>query len=415
MIRMVLFSIFISLVLAGCGSGSQEASHQNTQILCGTQVQKNTSLWQLMNEVYLWNDRLDPSTDPADFESFTALLEDVKAKNPEDRFSSVLQPRRGNFEDAINTGVVNDNGLAVTLSRSQDQLLAGIIWPGSPADLLGIKRGDAIISINNNTVVDILQNESNPLPVIDELIYGSPNAIEIRWQNSAGAQQQGLLERREFAIETLFHDEIIETEQGKIGYVVFVIFIPQAVEPLNAVFQRFLDAQVDHLIIDLRLNGGGCCMDTQLESQIAGENVIGKLAGRTIFNENQSDRNTSSYFALNNSIPAFDMDSVTFLTGKGTASASEGMIAALTPYIDVKLVGETTYGKNARQGIYDICGETVFITQFTGENADGFRVPSEGLTPTCFAEDTFNADWGDEADPLLAEALFLYRNGYCSS
>ncbi|MEW6995436.1 S41 family peptidase [Colwelliaceae bacterium MEBiC 14330] len=407
----------VMLVLVACVNQEPENNEDlldGIEISCGTQLEKNESLWRVLTRRYLWNDALDQTTNLSDFDSLSALINDVKQKNPQDRYSSVQLPNAGSLSDAIENGTMTDNGLILTFSHDRQAVIAKFVWPKSSANELGIKRGNKIISISGVSIADLLVAESEPQNTIIDLLYASKE-VAIRWQDHNDEEYQGVLTRRRFELETVFHSEVINTELGKVGYLVFSMFLPKSVAELNAVFEQFVDDEVEHLIIDLRVNGGGCCLDGQIESQIAGDYVIGKLAGRIFFNDNLSDGNSENYFALNNSIPAFNMDSVTFLTSKDTASASEGLISALSPYIDVKMVGDNTYGKTAGQGIYQICGETVYITEVTAENANGERIPSEGLSPTCYVEDNVKPLWGDPSDSVLAEALYLYQNGHCSN
>lgn len=415
----ILIFIGVLSAISACNSNAinnetDDDSLNGIEISCDTQLEKNQSLWRVLNKRYLWNDKLDQTTNLAEFDALSALIEDVKQKNPQDRFSSVPPQEAGSIVNAIESGAVIDNGLALALSHDRTAVIAKLIWPNSPASQLGIKRGYKIISIADTLIADLLAVEDDPESTITNLLYFNEK-VSIRWQDHNDEEHQGELTRRSFELDTVFHSEVINTESGKIGYLVFSIFLPKSVSEINSVFEKFVETEVDHLVIDLRVNGGGCCLDGQLESQIAGDHVIGKLAGRTMFNENLSNRNSQSFFNLNNSIPAFNMDSVTFLTSKGTASASEGLISALSPYIDVKMVGDHTYGKNVGQGIHNICGEMVHISEFTNENAIGERIPSEGLLPNCYAQDTYKASWGEPSDPVLAEALYLYHNGYCSN
>ncbi|WP_448549231.1 S41 family peptidase [Thalassotalea fusca] len=407
---------FIVLALVGCvneDKNKDDAPLGNIEISCATQLDKNESLWRVLNYRYFWNDELDQSTNLSDFDSLAALIEDVKRKNPQDRFTSIQLPETGSLVDAIENGSMLDNGLTLTFSNDRSAVLAKLVWPNSPASELGIKRGNKIISISGVSIADLLASEEEPQKTIIDLLYNS-NEVAIHWQDHNNDEHHGVLSQRRFDLQTVFHSEVINIEASKVGYMVFSMFLPTSVPELNNAFELFIDAEVEHLIIDLRANGGGCCVDG-LESQIAGDYVIGNLAGRTIFNDNLSDRNSSFLFGLNDSIPAFNMNSVTFLTSKNSASASEGLISKLSPYIEVNTVGEQTYGKTAGQAIHSICGETVYLTEFTIENAIGERIPPEGLSPTCYVEDTFKPIWGDPTDPVLAEALYLYNNGYCSN
>lgn len=396
---------FMVVVLSGC-----DEEQAKIQIQCDTQAQKNESLWQVLNEHYLWEERLDANTNPAEFTSLEALLNDVKAKNPVDRFSYVSKPNQFEFNDLVD-GRAPGNGIDVTLSKKQNELFVSLVWPNSSASKLGLERGNKILSVDRQNVNSIIESTEQPASVLNEKFQ--QKQVEITWQDTMNNLRQGTLVSEEFTVDTVIHHQVIETEYGKVGYLVFMLFIPKAVDELNAVFQSFLEEGVEHLFVDLRYNGGGCCVN--LESQIAGENVIGKYSGQLIHNKKQSHLNSKGYFALNDGIKAFDMDSVTFLTGKRTASASEAVITNLMPYIDVKLVGEKTYGKAAGTTSIDICGETVNYTVAKNENADGFSDYFDGLDVTCTVEETTLSAWGKLQDPLLSEAVFLYEKGYCSN
>jgi C-terminal processing protease CtpA/Prc len=50
-----------------------------------------------------------------------------------------------------------------------------------------------------------------------------------------------------------------------------------------------------------------------------------------------------------------DLKKVAFITTKGTASASEMVINSLQPFVDVSIIGDTTYGKPVGMNAKNIC------------------------------------------------------------
>ena len=86
-------------------------------------------------------------------------------------------------------------------------------------------------------------------------------------------------------------------------------------------------------------------------------------------NDKQSSRNTSYRFeAKPQALAATRL--VVIATG-GSASASEAVINGLRPYMDVKVVGDTTYGKPVGQYGFDFCQKVLYPVAFLVTNAHG--------------------------------------------
>jgi len=400
------------LTLSACNGSGEKQTQNVTPLSCHSQAEKNQYLWQILNEHYLWQEQLDQQTQVANFSSLQTLLGDVTKKNPIDRFSFIQTNDGIDFQQLILEGVGISYGMDYQIPPDNSALVITQVFNQGSAAELGLKRGDKITHIAGKSIAKAVADTTlNTEQFNSKRIAG--HKVEIQWQNAHGLHS-GTLEHRQIKVNTVTHQQIIHTEHHKIGYLVFYLFTATAAEELNQSFAHFAQAQVDRLIIDLRYNGGGCCLDSPLESQIAGENVLGKLAGRFFHNSKQSQKNSQEYFTLEPGAPTLNMDQVIFLTSGATASASEATINKLKPYIDVKLVGQRTYGKPVGSASFNICGETAFLTTARSENAHGVGDYFDGLAVDCVAEDKVAGDWGDRSDPLLSEALFLLEHGHCS-
>jgi C-terminal processing protease CtpA/Prc len=149
--------------------------------------------------------------------------------------------------------------------------------------------------------------------------------------------------------------KVIEHGGRKIGYLFYAQFINNYNASLDAALQYFLDNQVSDVILDLRYNPGGTTLAAQhLCSSLAPVNVVNDLKPLVIFQWNDKyqkywqDRNNQSQLGIGfiNSVPIkMGLNKLHIITGPGTASASELTITGLKPYMNVKTVGETTYGK----------------------------------------------------------------------
>jgi len=97
-----------------------------------------------------------------------------------------------------------------------------------------------------------------------------------------------------------------------------------------------------------------------------------------------------------------------------SASASEAMINGLRPFMDVKVVGDTTYGKPVGQYGFDFCDKVLYPVAFLVTNARGEADYFGGIPADCAAADDLDRPLADAREASLAEALTVLRTGRCS-
>jgi C-terminal processing protease CtpA/Prc len=124
---------------------------------------------------------------------------------------------------------------------------------------------------------------------------------------------------------------------------------------LYAALQNFRDNQITDLVLDLRYNPGGQTLAAQyLCSSIAPLDMVNSNSALVSFQWNDKYQNYwilhdyQSQLGVNfdSQVPVkLNLDKVHILTGRGTASASELTICGLEPYMDVTIIGDSTYGK----------------------------------------------------------------------
>ena len=234
---------------------------------------------------------------------------------------------------------------------------------------------------------------------------------------------------------------VIDTDNGKVGYILFNTFSPFASEEAIATAITDMSNEgVSDLVLDLRYNGGGLlAVASQLSYMIAGDT---RTAGRTFeqlrFNSNAGNTNpvtgerndpipfysTGLGFTLASGAPldTLNLNRVFILSTGGTCSASEAVINGLRGVdVEVILIGDITCGKP--YGFYptDNCGETYYTIQFEGVNDKGEGGYSDGFVPDnssfafgdrlpgCVVNDDLSRELGDEQEDLL-EAALVYRD-----
>lgn len=237
----------------------------------------------------------------------------------------------------------------------------------------------------------------------------------------------------------------VDTATGKVGYILFNTFSPDAAEEsiANAITQLSNEG-VSDLVLDLRYNGGGrLFIASQLSYMIAGPaRTNGKTFELLQFNNDAGNinpvtgdvntpvpfYNTGQGLSLANGTPLDDLDlgRVFVLSTEDTCSASEAVINGLRGIdVEIVLIGDVTCGKP--YGFYptDNCGETYYTIQFRGVNDKGFGDYSDGFKPNnstfgfgervsgCVVPDDFTQELGDPAEALFAAALNYRENGTC--
>jgi len=362
--------IVLGLTFAGCDNNDDPIQSSNN-----LDKPINDFVWKGMNSWYNWqtdvpdlantkdddkdayNSYLNGFADPEDF--FESLL---FQKGTVDRFSWIVD----DFVALNNSfqGITKSFGFrlqAVSIYTAGDVVFyVRYVAPGSPADLSGIKRGDII-----NALDGIVLNESNYKATVGKLSNETVTLSFVAENNDIltpiGDKTITAVEISEDPV----HFKKVFTDIGgkKVGYLVYNGFRSSYNDELNAAFADFKNEGIDILVLDLRLNGGGSVETTAyLASMIdasAGTETFAKLT----FNAKHTNQNSSYTFQnklnvyeiINEKVIKTGEETINRLTGinklyvlasGSTASASEMIINGLRPFMQVKVVGTTTYGKN---------------------------------------------------------------------
>jgi carboxyl-terminal processing protease len=249
-----------------------------------------------------------------------------------------------------------------------------------------------------------------------------------------------------YTINPVITSKVIDLGNGKkVGYIVFNSFVilKNAQPQIDAAFNTFKTAGVTDLVVDLRYNGGGYVETAEyLDNQIAPSTTNNSLmytayynntltAGKAVLLKNQvrKDDNGNSYnygqvdFSVAGNQTKFgtahplNLNRVFFIVTGSTASASELTINNLRPYMNVQLVGRTTYGKPVGFFDIDINKYQMYIPEFETKNSAGQGGYYTGMVPASTDYPGYNAaddptkDFGDVTERLLASVLSDINSG----
>ena len=370
-------------------------------------IGQNRFVYDVLDQWYFWENTL-PNVDPDSFSSPEALLDTLVANAPEvDRFSYITDQASSDafFQDGEFVG------LGFTSRNIDNQLLLALVFTGSPADQAGLERGYEIISVNNIDVATTLAAGNN----VD---FGSNTIgqiVDIEYKDIAGDIFETRIIKDTLSVDTIPVSSIIDNNGVATGYLHFYTFIEPSSTALANAFAEFNSANISELIVDVRYNGGGLVSVAEyLAGLIGGRNTDGEVLADQLHNAKRAAENDRT-IRFADQTNALDLTRVVFITAGGTASASELVINGLTPFLNVVLVGDTTFGKPVGQYGFDFCGNTLFPVAFETLNANFEGEYFEGLVVDCPADDDLFSELGDVTESSLAEALNYLDTGSCSA
>ncbi|HEY9170282.1 MAG TPA: S41 family peptidase [Lutibacter sp.] len=366
--------ILVALIALGLTFTSCDKNDDPTPSTSGLDKPINDFVWKGMNSWYNWQPNVPNLSDTKndDFETYNSYLNSYST--PEDIFYSLLfqEGTTDRFSwivddfvalNASFQGISKSFGLrlqAVQINTTPGDVIFYVryVAPNSPAGLAGIKRGDII-----NALDGIVMNESNYSSVSAKLSNETVTFSIVTENGTLIADKT--ITAVEISEDPVHFKTVFPNINGKkVGYLVYNAFRSSYNDELNAAFAYFKSEGIQELVLDLRLNGGGSVETTAYLASMIYANAGNDKFAILKYNSKHPDRNGTAYFY--NTLNVYEIkdngetvkvgeESINRLTGinqlyvltsGSTASASEMIINGLRPFIPVKVVGTTTYGKN---------------------------------------------------------------------
>jgi C-terminal processing protease CtpA/Prc len=408
----------------------------------GVAVSSKDSMYFIFKDEYLWNDVIPDSATfkPNSYSNakamFTALQSYKKDNgNNLDHYSFV---DNGTVAGEIGEGIAGDFGLDVGYNSTSDLRIV-YVYPGSPAYQQGIRRSWQITAVNNNTSIDFDGDEGPNVTRLVNAIYYSSN-VTLTLKKPDGTSTTVTVNAAQYNINPVLYSSVLNLAGKKIGYLVFNQFIAKekAKANIDAAFTGFGSGVTD-LIVDLRYNGGGAVETAQYLANLIAPASLGTsnktLMYKEYFNASLTNHQYSRFLG-NKKVPganytwgqvfddwvnnpsfyfekegSLDIRNVVFIGTGSTASASELLINVLKPYMNVKLVGDTTYGKPVGFVAINVAGYDMYAVSLWSKNSQGQGDYFHGMFPTDLPvaadeeHEDFSKDWGNTNEVFLRRAL----------
>ncbi|WP_017444791.1 S41 family peptidase [Gayadomonas joobiniege] len=419
--RVVLSALVLAVVGCGDDANTLSSGEHNSGFASCSQADKNSYWDHVLKQEYYWvNDLNHPQLSYPEYANSNLFLADVLPLK--DRFSNVTATE--NFNNQTQGQAF---GLGVRLKISAEGLYVSQVYQNSSADTAGLARGDQILSVGGLSGSDLANLWLNGNYSKYNQAFG-PNQdgypVTLTWQASTGEEYQKTLNKSSFTVNTVPYAGILPSNAGKIAYLAFPEgFLKNSSESLLNAFKFFKHSEFDHFILDLRNNRGGLLSQVgrlalYLSSERLSEQAFVEIRHNSKLSYLDSSETPEDLLTGEGLAPqlitaiknlSLNLTKMTVLTNRASASASEVLINSLDveAYLDVTLIGETTFGKPV--GFYphpSYCGETLLAVNFATYNAAGDGDYLSGLQPDCpIADDAQPYPWGDTRDPVLAAAI----------
>lgn len=261
---------------------------------------------------------------------------------------------------------------------------------GTPAYKEGIKHGDIITKINDDSTVGMSQDEAV------HLMRGDPGTqLSLSVYRESDAKEHTFRIVREIINVPSVESEVLDSA-NQIGYISLNQFGTRSAEEIkNSVNDLVENKKIRGLILDLRNNGGG---DFDVSIEIAG--VF--LDGDKVVSVADAQGNEKVYRADSGKV---DLPLVV-LVNEDSASASEILAAALQDNKRAVLVGKKTFGKGLVQTVFPLRnGGALKLTTQKYYTPAGIDINEVGITPDYVVD--IKPD--DSQDKQLEKAVSLIK------
>lgn len=248
-------------------------------------------------------------------------------------------------------------------------LTIGYVYPGSPAEAAGLRRGDTIYKMGSTRIT-----RSNYQSVMQELFYspsGTYDIVYARYEANDAAERYDLVQNKKaevtaasYGYNPILYAAILTNSElssdnaasdlppFNIGYMASESFDATAQEVMDYQIRQFIDEGITELILDLRFNVGGEVQQSRyLASSIVGRDYDDKIFFKAKFRDGKIEewpfKSGPSESDKLGVAPSMGLKRLWVIMSENTASASELIINALKGVdFPITLIGSRSEGKN---------------------------------------------------------------------
>ncbi len=399
---LLIAALLSCLSFTSCKDNESEYAEDETRLA-------NSFVYQIMDYYYLYNEGISKNGTPViDYTNENDTKKYFKKLlDPKDIFSFITDDAEG-FKQSQN-GISSSMGWDYSFmyaDNSHKYVVAAInfVYPNTPADRAGVKRGDFIFEVNDKRLTpDNFQELWNTNGKYEGSHFFAENTeIPIGYDLTA----------EEIHTSPVAATNIFTLSDGtKVGYLLYMDFYAEFNNELTDVFNRFKAEGISRLILDLRYNPGGEMLAcSHLASLIAPASAV---ANEEVIIQYKYNSNLSSENGEDSDITKFkksvlgsnlDLKDIVIIQGRNSYSASEATIIGLKPYMNVYTIGDVSGGKNTAMYVLtpDLFVNNKTKEPFFDESINNWLVAPLVAVYYNSKDETFDTTDGDGMEPDFA-------------
>jgi carboxyl-terminal processing protease len=285
------------------------------------QIEIYNTLFKELNMYYV------DEINPAEFTN-KAIKNTLKDLDPYTRFYT-----EQDVETAKITRAGAYGGIGVAVYYTKKGIEISEIYKGFSADKAGLKVGDIIVSIDNQSIENMERAQ------LSTFLKGTPDSrFSIEFERQ-GKLEKKIITRDKIVINPVPFAEMINEETG---YIALTRFNEKASFEVKKAFRKLKEEGMTKLVFDLRSNPGGSLIES-----IRISNFFLPKGKKIVSTKAKIKKWSNTYNTKNNPL---DLEiPIVVLVNERSASASEIVSGSLQDYDRAVIMGKRSFGKGLVQ------------------------------------------------------------------
>lgn len=280
--------------------------------------------------------------DVVDYDSITDRMMNAMLSTL-DPHSFYLSPSK--FEQEAETMRGQFEGIGVTLYYRGDSVYISQVMSGGPAEKAGLHAGDRILRVDT-TLVSGAGLTQTPSSVVDLIRGPRHSSVKLTIQRQGSSETYPFKVRRD-VIHMTSVPAVVMVDKTT-GYIRISRFGENTANEFHAALLQLKKQNMQHLVIDLRDNGGGSltsCIEVCDELLPQGDLIVYTQGAHV---------ERSNVYATRGGL--FEKGELTILINEESASASEIVAGAVQDNDRGTVVGHLSFGKGLVQSQFSLPG-----------------------------------------------------------
>jgi carboxyl-terminal processing protease len=384
--------IFIFIVFGAFWSGFFTAKHYGvlpdnllnfqSSFFSGQNLTLFWEAWQAVSNKFIDREKIDQK------KAFYGALQGM-VKSIGDDYTEFYSPQEAKIFNEDISGSFEGVGMEITVRRG----IITVVSPleDTPAWRAGIKSGDLILKINNEDATNLKLEEA-------VMKIRGPKGTKV----ILTIMREDFKEPKDIEIVRdviVVHAVKFKMLENNIGYIKILNFGKNSVPEFYNAINDLLTKGTNKLILDLRNNPGGF-----LESAVIISSWFLPKGDKVVI----EDFGGKSPQRIHRSLGPGILSNLPLvvLVNRGSASASEILAGALRDNLNVKILGEKTFGKGSVQEVVNLSdGSLVKVTVARWLTPKGKLIEGKGIDP-----DIEIKNESDKEDLVLNKAIEILKN-----